>query len=138
MLLEVKQWLLFSEKVKRRELQEYEKAVVQVEEAAPQRHSFPFRNLVSSQSSTQQRRPRKMSLPRSDYDPRRVCLNPFPNVEFGKHRRTVGIYLAGALVRIPFFSPPNLAIITRNLPVCPGKLDVPRCSHPLSTCAPTL
>ena len=41
-----------------------------------------------------------MSLPRSDYDPRRVCLNPFPdlNLNLGKHRRTIGIYLAGALV----------------------------------------
>jgi hypothetical protein len=48
-----------------------------------------------------------MSLPRSNYDPRRVCLNPFPdlNLNFGKHRRTIGIYLAGALVRallLPF------------------------------------
>jgi hypothetical protein len=39
-----------------------------------------------------------MSLPRSNYDPRRVCLNPFPDVNLGKHRRTAGIYLAGALV----------------------------------------
>ncbi|KAH8818974.1 hypothetical protein DL96DRAFT_1670218 [Flagelloscypha sp. PMI_526] len=38
-----------------------------------------------------------MSLPRSDYDPRRVCLNPFPNIHLGKHKRTVGVYLAGAL-----------------------------------------
>ncbi|KAJ7054205.1 hypothetical protein C8F01DRAFT_1164340 [Mycena amicta] len=38
-----------------------------------------------------------MSLPRSQYDPRRVCLNPFPNVDLGKHRRTVGVYVAGAL-----------------------------------------
>jgi len=38
-----------------------------------------------------------MSLPRSNYDPRRVCLNPFPNVNLGKHRRTVGIYLSGGL-----------------------------------------
>ncbi|KAF7324596.1 hypothetical protein MKEN_00500900 [Mycena kentingensis (nom. inval.)] len=38
------------------------------------------------------------SLPRSSYDPRRVCLNPFPDVDFGKHRRTFGVYLAGALV----------------------------------------
>ncbi|KAF9064784.1 hypothetical protein BDP27DRAFT_1298700 [Rhodocollybia butyracea] len=41
-----------------------------------------------------------MSLPRSNYDPRRVCLNPFPDVHFGKHRRTVGVYLAGALFAI--------------------------------------
>lgn len=40
-----------------------------------------------------------MSLPRSNYDPRRVCLNPFPNFDLGKHRRTAGVYLAGALVR---------------------------------------
>jgi hypothetical protein len=39
-----------------------------------------------------------MSLPRADYDPRRVCLNPFPNFTLGKHKRTVGVYLAGALV----------------------------------------
>jgi len=38
-----------------------------------------------------------MSLPRSNYDPRRVCLNPFPNLSLGKHRRTAGVYLAGAL-----------------------------------------
>jgi hypothetical protein len=42
-----------------------------------------------------------MSLPRSDYDPRRVCVNPFPflnNVNLGKQRRTFGVYLAGGLV----------------------------------------
>ncbi|KAF8196122.1 hypothetical protein BJ912DRAFT_1021110 [Pholiota molesta] len=39
-----------------------------------------------------------MSLPRANYDPRRVCLNPFPEFTLGKHRRTVGVYLAGALV----------------------------------------
>ena len=44
-----------------------------------------------------------MSLPRVNYDPRRVCLNPFPEFTLGKHRRTVGVYLAGALVRfLPF------------------------------------
>ncbi len=40
-----------------------------------------------------------MSLPRSDYDPRRVCINPFPEFTLGKHRRTAGVYIAGALVR---------------------------------------
>lgn len=39
-----------------------------------------------------------MSIPRANYDPRRVCLNPFPDISLGKHRRTVGVYLAGALV----------------------------------------
>lgn len=41
-----------------------------------------------------------MSLPRANYDPRRVCLNPFPEFTLGKHKRTVGVYLAGALVCI--------------------------------------
>ncbi|THU96225.1 UPF0220-domain-containing protein [Dendrothele bispora CBS 962.96] len=41
-----------------------------------------------------------MSLPPSNYDPRRVCINPFPKVDLGKHGRTVGIYVAGALFSI--------------------------------------
>jgi len=40
-----------------------------------------------------------MSLPRANYDPRRVCLNPFPEFTLGPHRRTLGVYLAGGLVR---------------------------------------
>ncbi|KAE9409999.1 UPF0220-domain-containing protein [Gymnopus androsaceus JB14] len=44
-----------------------------------------------------------MSLPRSNYDPRRVCLNPFPDLHLGKYRRTVGVYLAGALFAIGNF-----------------------------------
>lgn len=51
--------------------------------------------LISTNSSI-------MSLPRSSYDPRRVCLNPFPEFTLGKHRRTIGVYLAGALVRETF------------------------------------
>lgn len=39
-----------------------------------------------------------MSLPRADYDPRRVCVNPCPNFTLG-HKRPLGVYLAGALVR---------------------------------------
>ncbi|KAL5536639.1 VPS68 [Sanghuangporus sanghuang] len=40
-----------------------------------------------------------MSLPRSNYDPRRVCINPFPNLNLhiGKYRRTIGVYTAGGL-----------------------------------------
>ncbi|THU85455.1 UPF0220-domain-containing protein [Dendrothele bispora CBS 962.96] len=38
-----------------------------------------------------------MSLPRADYDPRRVCINPFPNLTLGKYRRTIGVYFAGGL-----------------------------------------
>lgn len=67
-----------------------------------------------------------MSLPRSDYDPRRVCLNPFPdfNLNLGKHRRTIGIYLAGALVCIS--SQPIVSILTAcPCAVRPCKLDIP-------------
>ncbi|KAJ7182916.1 hypothetical protein C8R43DRAFT_1145469 [Mycena crocata] len=42
-----------------------------------------------------------MSLPPSSYDPRRVCLNPFPNVDLGKHRRTVGVYFADSAHSLP-------------------------------------
>ncbi|KAK7447378.1 Vacuolar protein sorting-associated protein 68 [Stygiomarasmius scandens] len=41
-----------------------------------------------------------MSLPRADYDPRRVCINPFPNISLGRHRRTIGVYLAGGLFAV--------------------------------------
>ena len=57
----------------------------------PQPTSFHF--LPTSSSRT------FMSLPRANYDPRRVCLNPFPEFTFGKRRRAIGVYLAGALVR---------------------------------------
>ena len=57
----------------------------------PQPTSFHF--LPTSSSCT------FMSLPRANYDPRRVCLNPFPEFTFGKRRRAIGVYLAGALVR---------------------------------------
>ncbi|TFY69792.1 hypothetical protein EVG20_g3000 [Dentipellis fragilis] len=40
-----------------------------------------------------------MSLPHSHYDPRRVCLNPFPalNISLPKYKRSIGIYIAGGL-----------------------------------------
>lgn len=94
-----------------------------------------------------------MSLPRSDYDPRRVCLNPFPdlNLNFGKHRRTIGIYLAGALVCIFSFLPPTrpntciciyiwicVLLTTRPYTVRTSKLDLLRRSHLIRTCPPTL
>lgn len=49
-----------------------------------------------------------MSLPRADYDPRRVCVNPCPNftLGFGRQKRTLGVYLAGALVRTFRSHPP--------------------------------
>ncbi|KAH7905530.1 hypothetical protein BJ138DRAFT_1103837 [Hygrophoropsis aurantiaca] len=55
-----------------------------------------------------------MSLPRSDYDPRRVCLNPFPDVNFGKHRRTIGIYLAGALFALANWTFLDAAILSAH------------------------
>ena len=56
-----------------------------------------------------------MSLPRSDYDPRRVCLNPFPfldKINLGKHRRTFGVYLAGGLVSPPPHPYPSPSFLT--------------------------
>ncbi|CAE6411470.1 unnamed protein product [Rhizoctonia solani] len=38
-----------------------------------------------------------MSLPHSQYDPRRVCIIPFPTLPFLKHKRALGVYTAGAL-----------------------------------------
>ncbi|KAG1862337.1 UPF0220-domain-containing protein [Suillus tomentosus] len=57
-----------------------------------------------------------MSLPRSDYDPRRVCLNPFPdlNLNLGKHRRTIGIYLAGALFALANWTFLDAAILSAH------------------------
>ena len=72
-----------------------------------------------------------MSLPRSDYDPRRVCLNPFPflsNINIGKHRRAFGVYLAGGLVSPalpPQTMPPLFDPLTRPYAVLPRNLDIP-------------
>ena len=64
-----------------------------------------------AQNANQHDEENTMSLPRSDYDPRRVCVNPFPflnNVNLGKHRRTFGVYLAGGLVSpTPPFTVPH-------------------------------
>jgi len=38
-----------------------------------------------------------MSLPRSSYDPRGVCIIPFPTVALGQHKRAICVYAAGAL-----------------------------------------
>ncbi|KAI9450844.1 hypothetical protein BJY52DRAFT_1300697 [Lactarius psammicola] len=58
-----------------------------------------------------------MSLPRSDYDPRRVCLNPFPFLEkinLGKHRRTFGVYLAGGLFSLGIWTFLDAAILSAH------------------------
>jgi len=55
-----------------------------------------------------------MSLPRSNYDPRRVCLNPFPALSFGKHRRTIGVYLAGALFALANWTFIDAAVLSAH------------------------
>jgi hypothetical protein len=57
-----------------------------------------------------------MSLPRSNYDPRRVCLNPFPGLDLGKHRRTVGVYLAGALFALANWTFIDAAVLSAHAP----------------------
>ena len=82
-----------------------------------------------------------MSLPRSDYDPRRVCVNPFPflnKINLGKNRRALGVYLAGALVSL---SRPSYSLITTDtlyFPVLLRPLDIFRCRYPLRPRAPTI
>ncbi|GJE85377.1 UPF0220 family protein [Phanerochaete sordida] len=55
-----------------------------------------------------------MSLPRSNYDPRRVCLTPFPNWSLGKHKRTMGIYLAGGLFALANWTFLDAAILSAH------------------------
>jgi len=55
-----------------------------------------------------------MALPRANYDPRRVCLNPFPEFTLGKHRRTVGVYLAGALFALANWAFMDAAILSAH------------------------
>ncbi|EAU89485.1 hypothetical protein CC1G_07711 [Coprinopsis cinerea okayama7 len=66
-----------------------------------------------------------MSLPRSDYDPRRVCLNPFPNFTLGKHKRTIGVYLAGALFAIANWAFLDAAILSAHAKVPWENPDTP-------------
>ncbi|KAH0826740.1 hypothetical protein J3R83DRAFT_5147 [Lanmaoa asiatica] len=55
-----------------------------------------------------------MPYSRSDYDPRRVCLNPFPEFNIGKYRRTIGIYLAGALFALANWTFLDAAILSAH------------------------
>ncbi|KAH6918141.1 hypothetical protein BKA70DRAFT_1087862 [Coprinopsis sp. MPI-PUGE-AT-0042] len=66
-----------------------------------------------------------MSLPRGNYDPRRVCLNPFPDFTLGKHKRTVGVYLAGALFAIANWAFLDAAILSAHAKMPWQKPDVP-------------
>ena len=96
-------------------------------------HAFhsPTSKVVLPQSEPKASLPPCMSLPRANYDPRRVCLNPFPEVSLGRHKRTIGIYLAGALVSPLTLSHRGAPRSHPNIPVRLGKLDVFRCRHPL-------
>ncbi|KAG8216969.1 hypothetical protein J3R82DRAFT_7274 [Butyriboletus roseoflavus] len=55
-----------------------------------------------------------MPYSRSDYDPRRVCLSPFPEFNFGRYRRTIGIYLAGALFALANWTFLDAAILSAH------------------------
>jgi hypothetical protein len=72
---------------------------------------------VCIQNNNQDDEENTMSLPRSDYDPRRVCLNPFPflnNIDLGRHRRTFGVYLAGGLFSLGLWAFFDAAILSAH------------------------
>jgi len=71
----------------------------------------------------------EMSLPRSNYDPRRVCLNPFPEFTLGKHRRTVGVYLAGALFALANWTLLDAAILSAHAHSPLGEPQLPPPVH---------
>ncbi|KZT07107.1 UPF0220-domain-containing protein [Laetiporus sulphureus 93-53] len=70
-----------------------------------------------------------MSLPRANYDPRRVCLNPFPALNIGKHRRTIGIYLAGGLFALANWTFLDAAILSAHAHSPYGEPDIPPPVH---------
>ncbi|KAJ3521262.1 hypothetical protein NMY22_g12387 [Coprinellus aureogranulatus] len=79
------------------------------QEEQPRRHLLVPHSLFRRLSTTSQ-----MSLPRANYDPRRVCLNPFPEFTLGKHKRTIGVYLAGALFAIANWTFLDAAILSAH------------------------
>ncbi|KAH9937971.1 hypothetical protein B0H21DRAFT_757721 [Amylocystis lapponica] len=70
-----------------------------------------------------------MSLPRSNYDPRRVCLTPFPAFDLGKHRRTMGIYLAGGLFALANWTFLDAAILSAHAHAPQSVPDIPPPVH---------
>ncbi|KIM55268.1 hypothetical protein SCLCIDRAFT_1221307 [Scleroderma citrinum Foug A] len=70
-----------------------------------------------------------MSFPRSNYDPRRVCLNPFPDLNLGKYRRTIGIYLAGALFALANWTFFDAAILSAHAHSPYGDPQIPPPVH---------
>lgn len=72
-----------------------------------------------------------MSLPRANYDPRRVCLNPFPNftLPFSKHRRTIGVYLAGGLFALAIWTFLDAAVLSAHARAPADEPDRPAPVH---------
>ncbi|KAK7053830.1 hypothetical protein R3P38DRAFT_2852395 [Favolaschia claudopus] len=64
-----------------------------------------------------------------NYDPRRVCLNPFPDIDFGKHRRTVGVYTAGALFAFANWLFLDACILSAHAKAPWGQPDTPPPVH---------
>lgn len=89
-------------------------------------------DLSPPQSTTRWPSLSTMSLPRSDYDPRRVFVNPFPEISLGKHRRIVGVYLAGALVSTIIMK--TCIKFKDECQVRVSQLDIPGCCCPVCSC----
>ncbi|EMD32226.1 hypothetical protein CERSUDRAFT_118857 [Gelatoporia subvermispora B] len=70
-----------------------------------------------------------MSLPRSNYDPRRVCLNPFPALNLGKHKHAIGIYLAGGLFALANWTFLDAAILSAHAHSPYGEPQIPPPVH---------
>ncbi|KAK7059920.1 hypothetical protein R3P38DRAFT_2838548 [Favolaschia claudopus] len=70
-----------------------------------------------------------MSLPSRSYDPRRVCLNPFPDIDLGKHRRTAGVYLAGGLFALANWLFLDACILSAHAKAPWGQPDTPAPVH---------
>ncbi|THH17098.1 hypothetical protein EW146_g3654 [Bondarzewia mesenterica] len=72
-----------------------------------------------------------MSLPRSNYDPRRVCLNPFPNfsLRLGKNRHIIGVYIAGGLFSLAIWTFLDAAILSAHARAPPNEPDRPPPVH---------
>ncbi|CAK5274818.1 unnamed protein product [Mycena citricolor] len=66
-----------------------------------------------------------MSLPPSTYDPRRVCLNPFPELNFEKHKRTLGVYTAGFLFTLANWIFLDACILSAHAKAPWGQPDTP-------------
>lgn len=80
-----------------------------------------------------------MALPRHDYDPRRLFVFACPTLPFSKNKRTIGVYVAGALVGSPLHSIQGILHLYPDIilffTVCLGSLDVLGCCYIECTCA---